>query len=471
VVKRYCFLLASIAVCCIVVVPARAQVDAEWPGKPRMTEGRLALSCGTGMTRYFGEFSDHHSAMMWDAGGRYVVLPWLDLGISVSAGRLAYMRRKRWNTGSSYELQFGTPEPARRGTGMFSIDAGLRLNLFPSQPLNMFVQTGVGALMFSPDDYVNGEALYVSRIPLSALGIPIGLGFEYYFTKRWSLEVALNGYLVMSGELDAFDSGELARIYESMHGQSGNSVREKTANDTFIALSLGFNWYMFDDEDIDGDGLTNAEELRLGTNPYNADTDGDGLSDFEEVKIYGTNPLYWDTDGDRLSDYVEVKKYGTNPLLADTDGDGLSDREEILIYGTDPLKVDTDGDGLIDGEEVRIGSNPRMVDTDGDGLYDGDEVMIWRTNPLLPDSDGDGISDYDEVMIYGTDPMSADTDKDGLTDFEEIFLYFTDPLRQDTDRDGISDYDELRIYGTDPLRAESRPTPEEVLRASGAAAR
>ncbi len=134
--------------------------------------------------------------------------------------------------------------------------------------------------------------------------------------------------------------------------------------------------------DTDGDGLTDAEELELGTDPNNPDTDGDGLSDGDEINVYGTDPL--------------------NP---DTDGDGLSDGDEVNVYGTDPL-------------------NP---DTDGDGLSDGDEVNKYKTDPLKADSDGDGLSDYDEIMTYGTDPNKADTDGDGFTDKQEIDMG-TDPL-------------------------------------------
>lgn len=65
--------------------------------------------------------------------------------------------------------------------------------------------------------------------------------------------------------------------------------------------------------DDDRDGLTNAEEAKLGTNPEVADTDGDGLSDYEEVKIYHTDPLKADTDGDGYKDGDEVKN-GYNPL-------------------------------------------------------------------------------------------------------------------------------------------------------------
>ncbi|MGH9902740.1 MAG: putative Ig domain-containing protein, partial [Pyrinomonadaceae bacterium] len=42
-------------------------------------------------------------------------------------------------------------------------------------------------------------------------------------------------------------------------------------------------------QDADGDGLTNLEEFRRGTNPNNADTDGDGIDDRTEVSS-GSDP-------------------------------------------------------------------------------------------------------------------------------------------------------------------------------------
>jgi hypothetical protein len=134
--------------------------------------------------------------------------------------------------------------------------------------------------------------------------------------------------------------------------------------------------------DSDQDGLSDEEELRLGTDPYNVDTDNDGLFDYEEVKVYGTDPLNPDTDGDGYTDGEEVKS-GFNPLgpgvlygdedrerpikqiekqtvdtFIDSDNDGLTDWEEINIYFTDPFNPDTDGDGFLDGDEVQNGYNP-----------------------------------------------------------------------------------------------------------------
>jgi len=64
--------------------------------------------------------------------------------------------------------------------------------------------------------------------------------------------------------------------------------------------------------DRDHDGLTDAEEPGLGTDPIKADTDGDGLKDGDE-QAYNTNPLVKDTDGDGYNDYAEIQA-GTDPL-------------------------------------------------------------------------------------------------------------------------------------------------------------
>lgn len=45
------------------------------------------------------------------------------------------------------------------------------------------------------------------------------------------------------------------------------------------------------DVDTDGDGLSDAREAELGTDPELADTDGDGISDGDELDFLGTDPL------------------------------------------------------------------------------------------------------------------------------------------------------------------------------------
>lgn len=114
--------------------------------------------------------------------------------------------------------------------------------------------------------------------------------------------------------------------------------------------------------DDDSDGLSNLQEISLGTDPNNPDTDGDGLNDGNEVNIFGTLPKNRDTDGDTLLDGQEANELNTSPTNADSDGDALND-----------------------GVEVTLGSNPLMLDTDSDGLADGIDQDPIHTSTPTPD--------------------------------------------------------------------------------------
>jgi len=237
------------------------------------------------------------------------------------------------------------------------------------------------------------------------------------------------------------------------------------------------------DEDDDNDGLTDAAEAILESNPLIVDTDGDGENDNVDNCPILANADQLNTDGDEQGDAcdkdddddglddtkeVELK---TDPLLADTDGDGLTDFEEFNLT-TDPLLVDTDIDGLTDFTEVDLGTEPLLPDTDEDGLTDGQEVELG-TDPLIDDTDSDGVldgvdncpiddnadqlnTDYDIDEITGDtegNVCDADDDNDGLTDLEEVSLG-TDPLLVDTDDDGLADLVEVNL-GTNPLLADT----------------
>lgn len=68
-------------------------------------------------------------------------------------------------------------------------------------------------------------------------------------------------------------------------------------------------------DDLDRDGIPNAEEETLGLNARELDTDGDALSDYDEVRVWKTDPKKVDTDGDGFRDAVEIVS-GNNPLGA-----------------------------------------------------------------------------------------------------------------------------------------------------------
>ena len=146
-------------------------------------------------------------------------------------------------------------------------------------------------------------------------------------------------------------------------------------------------------DDADGDGISDANEAALGSDPNNPDSDGDGILDGLEVDFDGTDPLDGDSfaidsDLDGLSDAFEAA-IGTDPALVDSDNDGIPDGWDVFLGG-DPLDsaspvetADADQDGLTDLEEIASGTDPANPDTDFDGAIDGDEVLAG-TNPLAP---------------------------------------------------------------------------------------
>lgn len=109
--------------------------------------------------------------------------------------------------------------------------------------------------------------------------------------------------------------------------------------------------------DSDNDGLSNLEEMNIGTSPFITDTDNDGLSDFEEWSIILTSPIQNDTDGDGLSDSFEISYTVLSPVLFDTDSDGCPDGLEAINLCDDnspPCPTDINKDGYINTTDLLL---------------------------------------------------------------------------------------------------------------------
>ncbi len=122
--------------------------------------------------------------------------------------------------------------------------------------------------------------------------------------------------------------------------------------------------------DSDGDGLSDATEIMIGTDPADADSDDDGVSDGAEV-----SPAV-DTDGDGLD----------NGLDPDSDGDGIFDGTEMGYGCDDPATNPASSTCVPDGDLGATTTDPTKADTDGGGKADG-----------LEDIDHDGVVDAGET--------------------------------------------------------------------------
>ncbi len=178
--------------------------------------------------------------------------------------------------------------------------------------------------------------------------------------------------------------------------------------------------------DADGDGLSDAEEVALGSDPHNPDSDYDGLTDADEVRLSGTSPLLADSDGDGITDYnafygnaaVDTLWAGEGATAYDWDGDGLHDPVDPDPYSAQNIG-DADGDHVPDPEDSHPLDPMLWCDSNGNGVNDDAEVDG-------ADFDGDGVSD-------ATDSHPADPNLDN--DWNDNGV---DDEHEDGDGDGVS---------------------------------
>jgi hypothetical protein len=189
-------------------------------------------------------------------------------------------------------------------------------------------------------------------------------------------------------------------------------VRRAFLLDKVVASNFSaFAGSPLDQADTDSDGLSDADELRLGTDPFLADTDGDGFSD--GVEVYGNsrggnfNPTQVALpDGGGLDPGCPPELRGV-----DSDCDGLTDCDEQIV-GTNARKIDTDDDGVPDSVEFKLGTQASAkdldLDPDNDRLTNGQE-LVMHTNPLVADGDNLATTAYRvELTLDGGFTASSD---------------------------------------------------------------
>ncbi|HQA38121.1 MAG TPA: outer membrane beta-barrel protein [Kiritimatiellia bacterium] len=178
--------------------------------------------------------------------------------------------------------------------------------------------------------YRANDKVFCEGSEYSVSGPRVGAGVMYHLDDRWSLRADTRAFMALDQTCEFIYTADAGVAYRF------GGASEGTAAGAGAAALAGLP------KDSDGDGLTDDEEAKLGTDPFNKDTDGDGLTDGDEVKVYKTNPLNPDTDFDGLKDGQEVFTYKTNPLDRDTDKGGVADGHEVIEDHTNPLDPSDD---------------------------------------------------------------------------------------------------------------------------------
>ena len=273
-------------------------------------------------------------------------------------------------------------------------------------------------------------------------------------------------------------------------------------NGTFSDYTSTFNLQVL--EDTDRDGLPNAlpddyDNSTVTPMVEDDDDDGDGLSDLAETGTgvyngtsdYGTDPLNPDTDGDGVCDGpnsvwpICINGPDSNPF-GTHDGGNIVLVENIAIETPIPppnqvpgavweispalpagLTLDT-STGEITGTATEVSDNTTYTlwaNVSDFGRSDSVALSVMATFGLtvLEDSDGDGMpdelpDDYDPTV--GILVEDLDDDNDGLLDTEEDALG-TDPTNPDSDGDGFCD-GPTDVYADDGTLVCRGPDPEPL---------
>ncbi len=264
--------------------------------------------------------------------------------------------------------------------------------------------------------------------------------YDAYFDITYPFSIS--GYLyscgssIIGGTVSvSFDNGEpnLVLYDDGLHddgnaddGLYANTWEPGTLGDVTLditAMASGFSdpglasvsGLVYENMDVDEDGLENALEDNIGTDPFNPDTDGDTLPDGIEVCFDGDCSVY-------------LSGVDLNPLATDTDNDGFDDGLEYDYAGDglDPAVKPWQDNIVASQAEFKVSCATALQDVDGDDITDfavsltngtgqtGGSLQIYsgKTQSLLYT-----IAAPADVFFFGEDCSDAgDMNGDGVHD-------------------------------------------------------
>ena len=211
------------------------------------------------------------------------------------------------------------------------------------------------------------------------------------------------------------------------------------------------------DEDDDGDGVLDVDDLFPLDSSESSDSDADGIGNNADT----------DDDNDGVADNFDAFPLDADEAF-DADSDGIGDNADTdddndLVADTDdafPLdaaaSVDTDGDGSPDdwnpdATDSQIADSNLLVDEDDDddGVADNQDDFPTDAseaadtdgdgvgNNADPDDDGDGVVDEEDDFPVDASE-TVDSDSDGVGDNADTFPNDASET-SDSDSDGVGD--------------------------------
>ena len=342
VMKRRLILFALI-MAAAAFSPAMAQHDA----------GKFSIGLFGSPVKLVGDSVDQCNVSPW-AGLKlgYTITPLLTLTLN---GGYGWVRPMDW-TKSGIAKHFSVYPNSDFKTILMSLLADLKLNLHPDSKFNPYLTAGGGGLLWdlkSADVSVHGQQ--------KTGMIDGGLGFEWFLSYRFGLELGAHYQYLLDQKLDMSGYGDV---------QTGN-----------VEARLGFNFYLGGRRDSDKDGILD----KVDKCPNEAE-DIDGFQDEDGCPDY-------DNDKDGVTDSIDRCPRTAGPAA----NKGCPD-------------VDADHDGIVN----RLDKCPRVPE-DKDGFEDDDGCPDY-------DNDNDGVPDsLDKCpnvagLAENQGCHDTDSDNDGIVD-------------------------------------------------------